>query len=223
MIDILDQEFFNIIGTTLYMALISTTISSILGIAFGLWLQNTSFYGKRFVVQVNRTLMATPPVVMGVVVYLLLMRNGPLGVFGILFTVEAMIIAQVLLITPIISGMVYTSALRQANTIRAFGYTMGANKVQVILLLLKELSNEIYFAIIAGFGRAMSEVGAIIIVGGNIRWHTRTMTTSITMMRNQGDFSRAVYMGASLMLIAFVLQAISNIFHKKDLVENEDF
>jgi len=167
--------------------------------------------------------MATPPVVMGVVVYLLLMRNGPLGVFGILFTVEAMIIAQVLLITPIISGMVYTSALRQANTIRAFGYTMGANKVQVILLLLKELSNEIYFAIIAGFGRAMSEVGAIIIVGGNIRWHTRTMTTSITMMRNQGDFSRAVYMGASLMLIAFVLQAISNIFHKKDLVENEDF
>ena len=222
MFEIFDYEFWNIIRTTMLMTITSTVISAVLGIPLGLWLQKTSFPGKGFVVQINRTLMATPPVVMGVVVYLLLMRNGPFGAFGLLFSVEAMIIAQVLLITPIISGLIYTAALRQAAAIRAFGHTMGAGRLQAGFLLLRELANEIYFSVITGFGRAMSEVGAIMIVGGNIRWHTRTMTTAITMMRNQGDFERAVWMGAVLLLIAFLIQMSGGIFHRKDILENEN-
>jgi len=213
---IFDAEFFSIIATTLLVTVSSTLISAILGVPIGLWLQNAQFKGKGLVVTLNRTLMATPPVVAGLVVFLILMRNGPLGFLGLLFSPQAMVIAQVVLITPIVCGIVYNSAEENATAIRRFAHTMGASKWQTLWLLVKELRGTIYFAIIAGFGRATSEVGAIMIVGGNIRHHTRTMTTSIVMLRNQGHFSQAIVFGVILMSIAFALQVLANLIRKRD-------
>jgi len=206
------SETLGIIGTTLKMSLGSTAIAAFLGIILGLLLERHRFPGKRVVVRLCRTLMGTPPVVAGLVVYLLLMRRGPFGFMGILFTVKAMVIAQVLIITPIITGMIYTYASRSAPAIRAFARTMGADRFQTQILCVKEMSGEMYFAIIAAFSRAISEVGAVMIVGGNIQNKTRTMTTAISMLRNTGDFGQGITLGVLLLLIAFVLQSLSDLF-----------
>ena len=218
-----DNEIIGIITLTLQMTLLSTLIASTIGIPAGLLLERLNFAGKRFVVSVNRTLMASPPVVIGLVVYLLLMRRGPLGFAGLLFTFEAMVIAQVLLLTPIICGMVYTAASRSAGRIRSFAVTMGAGRLQTQLLIIRELGNEIYFSVITGFGRAMSEVGAIMIVGGNIRFHTRTMTTTISQLRNQGEVNQAIFLGAILMIIAFAVQMTADFLRKREQRTDENF
>ena len=201
----------------------STAISALLGIPLGLWLDQVEFFGKRFVVLINRTLMASPPVVVGLVVYLLFMRNGVFGFMGLLFTFEVMVIAQVLIITPIICGIVYTASNRSASHIRSFAVTMGATKFQTLLLLVKELSNEIFFAVVTGFGRAMSEVGAIMIVGGNIRYHTRVMTTTISLLRNRGEINQAIFLGVVLMLIALAVQVIASFLRKRERRADENF
>jgi tungstate transport system permease protein len=217
--NILNSEILEIISVTLRMSLASTFIASVLGSTLGLFLERSRFPGKRIVVRVCRTLMGTPPVVAGLVVYILLMRRGPFGAWGLLFTVRAMVLAQVLIITPIIAGMVYTYASRSAPAIRAFAKSMGANRFQTQILLIKEMSGEIYFAIIAAFSRAISEVGAVMIVGGNIQHKTRTMTTAISMLRNTGDFAQGITLGVILLVIAFILQSLSDIFHKEDTPE----
>jgi len=211
----LTPETLGIIGVTLRMSLASTAISSGLGITLGLLLEKARFPGKRVVVRLCRTFMATPPVVAGLVAFLLLMRRGPLGFLGMIFSVQGMVFAQVLIITPIVCGMVYSYATRSAPQIRAFAKTMGASPWQTRLLLLKEMKSEMYFAVITGFSRAISEVGAVMIVGGNIANRTRTMTTAITLMRNMGHFSDAIVMGVVLLLIAFVLQSLADLLHKE--------
>ena len=223
MFALFDAELVGIITLTLRMTLLSTSISAIIGIPLGLWLSHATFPGKKLVVMINRTLMGTPPVVAGLVVFLLLMRNGPLGFLGILFTFQAMVIVQVVLISPIICGMVYTASQRSSEQIRLFAATMGASRRQTNILLVKELGNEIFFAIVTGFGRAMSEVGAIMIVGGNIRHHTRTMTTSISLLRSMGEISQAVILGAVLMLIAFAVQALASLIRRKERRMDENF
>ena len=209
-------ETLGIIGVTLRMSFASTLIGSLFGIAAGLFLEKRRFPGRRIVVRICRTLMGTPPVVAGLVVYLLLMRRGPFGSWGLLFTVRAMVIAQVFIITPIITGMVYTYASRSATAIRAFAKTMGADGFQTRMLIIREMSGEIYFAVITAFSRAISEVGAVMIVGGNIQHKTRTMTTAISMLRNTGDFSQGITLGILLLLIAFILQSLSDLLHKGD-------
>ena len=209
-----NPETLGIIAVTLRMSLASTLIGSAIGVMLGLLLEKNRFPGKQIVVRLCRTLMGTPPVVAGLVVYLLLMRRGPFGSFGLLFTVQAMVIAQVLIITPIVTGMIYTYASRSAPVIRAFAKTMGANHSQTQLLLVKEMSGEIYFAVITAFSRAISEVGAVMIVGGNIQHKTRTMTTAISMLRNTGDFAQGITLGVLLLAIAFVLQSLSDLLHK---------
>ena len=223
MLELLDGEILGIIALTMRMTLLSTTISTIIGVPLGLWLDRVNFAGKKFAVVINRTLMASPPVVVGLVVYLIFMRSGPLGFMGLLFTLEAMVIAQVLIITPIICGIVYTASQRNSERIRVFAITMGANKGQTRALLIKELSNEIFFAVITGFGRAMSEVGAIMIVGGNIRHHTRVMTTTITLLRNRGEIGQAIFLGVILMLIAFGVQMTANFLRKRERRADENY
>ena len=216
---LLNSETLIIIGVTLKMSFASTFISSVFGISLGLFLERSSFPGRSVAVRICRTLMGTPPVVAGLVVYLLLMRRGPFGSFGLLFTVTAMVIAQVLIITPIITGMIYTYASRSAQGIRAFAKTMGANKFQSHLLLIREMSGEIYFAAITAFSRAISEVGAVMIVGGNIQYRTRTMTTAISMLRNTGNFAQGITLGVLLLIIAFILQSLSALLHKDERLE----
>jgi len=229
MLELLDQETTQIIWRTMRMTLTSTAISAILGVAFGLFLESINptrplpRFFKWLTVAINRTLMGTPPVVVGLVVFLLFMRTGPFGAFRLLFTFEIMVIAQVLLITPIISGIVYTAASRNGGRIRAFAHTMGASKWQTQMLIIRELANEIFFALITGFGRAMSEVGAIVMVGGNIRHQTRVMTTTIAMDVQRGFRDQAIQLGIILMLIAFIIQIIADFLRRRERRADENF
>jgi tungstate transport system permease protein len=201
------------------MSFFSTLISTVFGTILGLLLEKHQFPGKRIVVRICRTLMGMPPVVAGLIVYLVLMRRGPLGFMGILFTIEAMVIAQVVLITPIITGMVYTYAVRSAPAIRVFAKTMGASRLQTQFLFVREMKGEFYFAVVTAFSRAISEVGAVMIVGGNIQGKTRTMTTAITMLRSMGDFSQGITLGILLLVIAFTLQSLSDLLRKNEKTE----
>jgi tungstate transport system permease protein len=194
----------------------------VLGVAIGLWLQNHDFTGKKAVVRINRTLMGVPPVVIGLLVYLLTMRGGPLGPLSLLFTVRGMVLAQVLIITPIISGMVFSYAESAVPAIRAFAKTMGANKGQTDRLILSELRNEIYFCIITGFGRAISEVGSVMLVGGNIKGHTRTMTTMISLLKSQGIYSEGIGLGVLLLIMAFILQTMGD-YVRKEQIRDENY
>jgi len=215
----LTPEVLGIIGTTLRMALASTFAGSAIGIALGLLLEKARFPGKGLVLRLCRTLMCAPPVVVGLAVYLLLMRRGPLGFLGLVFTVPGMVIAQVLIITPIVCGMVHSYAARSAPQIRAFAKTMGSGPLQTRLLLIREMRGEIYFAVIAAFGRAISEVGAVMIVGGNIQGRTRTMTTAISMMQNMGNHEQAITLGIALLIMAFLIQSMSDFIHRERPVE----
>jgi len=212
-----DPAVLSAIKVTFEMAFASTLVSAVLGVAIGLWLQNHEFAGKKVVVRINRTLMGVPPVVIGLLVYLLTMRGGPLGSLALLFTVKGMILAQVLIITPIISGMVFSYAESAVPAIKAFAKTMGADKKQTDRLILSELRNEIYFCIITGFGRAISEVGSVMLVGGNIKGHTRTMTTMISLLKSQGIYSEGIGLGVLLLIMAFILQTLSDSVRKEQI------
>ncbi len=212
-----DPAVLSAIKVTFEMAFASTLVSAVLGVAIGLWLQNHEFAGKKVVVRINRTLMGVPPVVIGLLVYLLTMRGGPLGPLALLFTVKGMILAQVLIITPIISGMVFSYAESAVPAIKAFAKTMGADKKQTDRLILSELRNEIYFCIITGFGRAISEVGSVMLVGGNIKGHTRTMTTMISLLKSQGIYSEGIGLGVLLLIMAFILQTLSDSVRKEQI------
>lgn len=211
-----DVGVFDAICVTFQLALGATLISSILGIFSGLLLEHARFPGKRIVIRINLTLMGVPPVVIGLVVYMLVMRRGPLGRLNMLFTIRGMILAQVLIITPIICGMTYTSLLSKAPAIRTFAKTMGANPVQTQWLVVKELKKELYFAVVTGFGRSISEVGAVMLVGGNIKGHTRTMTTTISLLKSQGIFTEGLTLGILLLVMAFIIQSLADFFQKGD-------
>ena len=219
------SEFFTQIGAldtlrvTLTMSLSATLISSVLGIPLGLALERNSFPGKRVVVRINRTMMGVPPVVIGLVVYMLLMRRGPLGFLGWLFTIPGMVLAQIIIVTPIICGIVYASAVQAAPQIRAFARTMGATRRQTSRLTLKELRNEAYFAIVTGFGRSISEVGAVMLVGGNIKNLTRTMTTAIATLQSAGVFTDGIFLGVILLIMAFILQSLADLVRKEELID----
>ena len=187
-----------------------------LGIFLGLVLEQTKFPGKKLVVRVNRTLMGAPPVVIGLLTYMLLRKKGPFGALRWVFTIKGMVAAQVLIITPIVCGMVYSYAVRTAPSIRAFARTMGADRHQTARLLLREMKNEIYFAVVSGYGRSISEVGAVFLVGGNIKNSTRTMTTAISTLKGAGDYYEGVFLGVILMLLAFAVQTLAEHFRQEE-------
>ncbi len=222
------SDFFNSTGVvdsirvTIVMSFFSTTISSILGIFLGLFLERFSFKGKKIIIRFNRTLMGAPPVVIGLLAYMLLRSKGPLGFLGWVFTIKGMIFAQVIIITPIICGMVYSYAIRTAPAVRNFGKTMGASKRQINILIIKELRNEIYFSILTGFGRSISEVGAVFLIGGNIKNNTRTMTTAISTLKNAGEFKDGIYLGVILLVMAFIAQSVADYFIK-EATYNENY
>ena len=210
-----DVGVYSAIKVTFQMAICSTLISSVLGIALGLFLERVHFPGKGIVVRINRTLMGVPPVVVGLFVYMLIMRRGPLGSLELLFTIEGMILAQTIIITPIICGMTYSYAVTTAPAIRVFAKTMGATKGQTTVLMLKEMKYELYFAVISGFGRSISEVGAVMLVGGNIKGNTRTMTTTIALLKSQGIFYEGMALGILLLVMAFIIQCLADFFRKE--------
>ena len=217
-----DPGIISAIKVTFTMAVCSTAISSVLGIVLGLLLERFQFPGKKIVIRINRTLMGVPPVVVGLVVYLLIMRRGPLGPLSLLFTIKGMVIAQTLIITPIICGMIYSYARKATPSIRVFAVTMGADRWQTAKLTVREMKKEIYFCMVTGFGRSISEVGAVMLVGGNIKGRTRTMTTTISLLKSQGIFTEGVALGVLLLVMAFLLQWICDILQKEE-AEDENY
>ncbi len=201
----LDKELWQIIGVTLRMSLTSTAISCIIGIPLGVLLGSKSFRGKAFIMRILYTLMGLPPVVAGLFVFLMLSRSGPFGSMQLLFSVEAMVIAQCILIIPIVAGLCASiiaikapSLLETANGLRL------PHRTKTKLLLIENKVPLISVAL-AGFGRAISEVGAVNLVGGNIQFKTRVLTTAIMLETNRGNFEFAIALGFLLIVIAFII------------------
>lgn len=210
-----DSEIYSIIFLTLFVTLSSTIISTIIAVPFGILIGLKEFALKRALVRLMYTFMSMPPVIAGLFIFLLLSRRGPLGDLELLFTPAAMIIAQVTLVTPIIMGIVYNSSRDKGEGIRQLAYTMGADRKQALSLLVFEMRADILAAIVSGFGRAISEVGAVMLVGGNIKGHTRVMTTSIAMLQSMGDYSQAIAIGIVLLLISFGINSI--LYHSQQV------
>ena len=202
-----DAVLGEIVLLSLSVTLTALLISSIIGLPAGAALALTRFPGRSILVVAFNALMGLPPVVAGLVVYLMLSRSGPLGWLGVLFTPTAMIVAQTLLITPIIISLTrqvvedlwaeYDEQLR----------SLGSSRLQAIPTLLWDGRLSLITAILAGFGRASAEVGAILIVGGNIAGYTRTMTTAIALETSRGDLALALGLGIILLAITLSLNA----------------
>lgn len=200
-----DPELRQIIGVTLQMSLTSTTISALIGIPLGILVGVNEFRGKAWVQRIMNTLMGLPPVVVGLAVFLTLSRSGPLGTFKLLYSVPAMVTAQVILITPILAGLSATLVSIRAAQIRETADGLGIPRLKQYLYLLYESRQEFFSTILVGFGRAIAEVGAVQIVGGNVQYKTRVMTTAIMLQTNMGHFEFAIALGGVLLLIAFII------------------
>ncbi len=174
-----------------------------------------NFPGKTLLITLINTLMSLPPVVVGLSLYLLLSRSGPLGLLDLLYTPTAMIFAQAILATPIIAGLSHAAIASADPSIRFAALSLGATDVQATLRIVLELRYTMLTSVVAGLGRILSEVGAVLIVGGNIAGYTRVMTTSIVMEADKGDFELAVALGIILLLIAFAINGVLRFLQKK--------
>jgi tungstate transport system permease protein len=203
----LDPELLRIIGLSLRVSLTAVVIGSIIGLPLGALLALTRFPGRDACVVVLNACMGLPPVVVGLVVYLILSRSGPLGTFGWLFTPAGMVMAQVVLITPIVAALSRQTVadlwIEYEEQLRSLGLT----PLKAIATLLWDGRFSLSTAVFAGFGRAIAEVGAIIIVGGNINGFTRTMTTAISLETSRGDLALAMALGIVLLAIAIGITA----------------
>lgn len=204
-----DPVLNGIIGTTLEMAFTSSAIALVLGVVVGLAVASNDFAGKKVVVMILRTLMGLPPVVVGIVVYILFSGTGPFGSLGLIYSVELMIIAQIVLITPIVAGMTESSMTPIVDRMRPTVKGMRLSPVKSFALTLAEGKYQLIAVYLFAFARAISEVGAIQIVGGNILYKTRTMTTAIALNYNTGQFTLAVALGIILLLIALGVNLVA--------------
>jgi tungstate transport system permease protein len=195
----------SVIGLSLQVSLTALLIGSVVGITLGTILGIYQFRGKNFILSIVYTFMGVPPVLIGVIVYLLLSRKGILGFAELLFTPSAMIIAQTILVTPIIIGLTYSAISSNVTKYASAALTLGANPIQLWWVLLRQSSRGIITACLTAFGRAISEVGAVMLVGGNIEGETRVMTTAIILETRQGNFDIALALGLVLLAISFIL------------------
>lgn len=209
-----DPELRQVIGVTLQMSFLSTTISSLLGIPLGVLIGDSEFRGKRGVQRIMNTLMGLPPVVAGLAVYLVLSRSGPLGTLKLLYTIPAMVIAQVVLITPIIAGLTSNIVSIRAPQIQETAAGIGLTRTKRMLYTIYECRLQFISIVLAGFGRSIAEVGAVQIVGGNIQFKTRVMTTAIMMQTNMGQFEYAIALGVVLLTISFIINALVQRFQE---------
>jgi len=200
-----DREVLEITGLSLRVSLTATAISLLLGIPAGTALGLAAFPGRRLAIALINTGMGLPPVVVGLLVSLFLWRSGPLGFLEILYTPAAMVIAQVCLAAPIVAGLTL-AALQQLNPmLRLQLLGLGASRLQVTLLLLREARLPLLAAVMAGFGAVISEVGASLMVGGNIRGQTRVLTTATVLETGKGNFDVAIALSAILLLLTFLV------------------
>lgn len=198
-----DPQIYQIVFTSLKISLIATICASSLGVLLGLWIAIHEFIGKRFLQHLLNTLMAMPTVMIGLIFYGLLSRRGLFGSLGLLYSDKAIIIAEISLILPIIINLILTAVQTADKRLFTTLKLLGAKPYQQIAPLLKELKLMILAAIITAFGRAIGEVGAAMMLGGNIQGTTRTITTAIALETSKGEFERGLALGLLLLLIAF--------------------
>ena len=204
----LDPDLFEILWLSIRVSLVALVISAVIGLPLGTYLAITRFPGRKFCILLLNVLMGMPPVVVGLIVYLLLSRSGPLGWLGLLYTPSAMIIAQVVLITPIIAALSNQVIETLHQEYSDIFHSMGVTGRRAVVAYLVDARYALTTCILAGFGRAIAEVGAVIIVGGNIDHLTRVMTTAIALETSKGNLTLALSLGTVLLMLSLLVNAL---------------
>lgn len=210
-----DPELCNILSVTARLALSSSLIALLLGVPLGIWLGTTKFKGQSILLVLNRTLMGMPPVVCGLLFYMLFSGVGPFRHMKLLFTVKIMIMAQVVLITPIVIGNMESYVAGIAEPVKETAKGLGLGRGKTFLLIGNECIYQIFSAYLLAFARAIAEVGAVSMVGGAIAWKTNVMTTAIMQYTNRGDFSLGIALGLILMTISLLVNVVLSILQRR--------
>jgi len=210
-----DPQVYKVVWTSVYISLIAVGAASVIAIPLGLVTALNSFPGKALLIQTLNTLMALPTVVVGLLLYGLLSRQGAFGQFGLLYTPGAVIIGESLLIIPILWNLSISAVQGADPRLEATCRGLGAGRLQLALIFLTELRYGFISAIVIGFGRAIGEVGIAMMVGGNIEGFTRTMTTAIALETSKGEFELALALGTLLLVVAFAVNGCFQFLQKQ--------
>ncbi len=213
----LDDEYLNIVSLSLQVSLAATVIASIFSIYLSSILAVKNFFGKSTTLIIINALMSLPPVVIGLILYILFSASGAFGFLEILYTPSIMIIAQVILITPIIISLAYKTLGNKYDYLREYLLSMDTPNRKAMYTIIIECRYDLLIIVIAGLGRALSEVGAVIIVGGNIANMTRVMTTSIVLETSRGELALALSLGFTLIVLAILINILIHLLKNKFL------
>jgi tungstate transport system permease protein len=205
-----DPEVMAIAGRSLAISATSSTIAALICLPLATVIHFNKFRGKRTLINITQTMFSLPTVAVGLFVFVLFSNAGPLGGFGIMFTPAVMVIGQVLLISPIMLGLTISALSGVDKSIADTAVSLGASRLQMAVVTIREARFAVLAALIMGFGRAISEVGLSIMVGGNIRGYTRTITTAISLETSKGDLELALALGIILIFIALVINIVLN-------------
>jgi len=211
-----DPEVIGITLLSLRVSGLATLVSLVIGVAAGTLVALTRFPGRGFVVSLINTGMGLPPVVVGLFVTILLWRSGPLGFLGMLYTPGAMILAQTVIATPIVMGITLAAMQQLPKKLRLQILALGATRLQLVWILTKEARLLLLAAVMAGFGGVISEVGASIMVGGNIKGYSRVLTTATVMEASRGNFDTAIALGIILLVLAFAVNLVLTHIQQKE-------
>jgi tungstate transport system permease protein len=214
----LDPELLGIVGLSISVSLTALFIAAVAGLPLGAVISLKKMPARAFLISLMNTLMGLPPVAVGLILYLLLSRSGPMGFLGLLYTPSAMIIAQFFLAFPIVTALSHSAIVNVDPLIRQASLSLGATPLQVTVTIIREARYGIMSAIIAAFGRVMAEVGAILIVGGNIAGYTRVMTTAIAMETDKGNFELALALGIVLLVLSLIINSVLHIVQRRGAV-----
>ncbi len=217
LITTLDKEVMEIARRSLALAATSCSISTLICLPLGSVIHFNRFRGKRILINIIQTFYSIPTVAVGLFVFVFISQAGPLGYLGIMFTPTAIVIGQVLLVSPIITGLTISALSGVDKSVAETALSLGANGFQATVLVIREARFAILAALIMGFGRAISEVGLSLMVGGNIRGFTRTITTAISLETSKGELELSIALGIILILLALIINIVLNhIQHRKD-------
>jgi tungstate transport system permease protein len=215
----LNPEVWQIAILSLYISLSATILAACISIPAGGFIHFHEFRGKRCLLVLIQTLYSVPTVVVGLLIYLLISRSGPLGYFGLLWTPEGMILGQMILILPITTGLVISALSGVDRTIHDTLISLGATGFQSMIQIVQEARLAILSAMILGFGRAISEVGVAMMIGGNIRGETRVLTTAIALQTGMGDFGFSIALGLILLGISLIVVICMNLVTSRRAAE----
>ena len=210
-----DAELLNILSVTARMSLQSSLLALLIGVLLGIWLGACRFPGRGVLLVANRTLMGMPPVVCGLLFYMLFSGVGPFRHAKLLFTVDIMVLAQVVLITPIVVGSMETYVAGIAPAVRETARGLGLSGVKTFFLLCNECVYQIISAYLLAFARSIAEVGAVSMVGGAIAWKTNVMTTAIMQYTNRGNFSLGIALGMILLAISLAVNILISLLQRR--------